>query len=91
MPGFFVEKRRAMMRVDKFLKNSRIIKRRTVAKDACNQARVFLNDKQAKAGDEVSVGDKMTIKFGNEDMEIEVLELIENVRKSDAEKMYKRI
>ncbi len=79
------------MRVDKFLKNSRIIKRRTVAKDACNQSRVFLNDKQAKAGDEVSVGDKMTIKFGNEDMEIEVLELIENVRKSDAEKMYKRI
>ena len=45
------------MRIDKFLKNSRLIKRRTVAKDACDQGRVFINDKVAKAGSEVNVGD----------------------------------
>ena len=45
------------MRIDKFLKNSRLIKRRTVAKDACDQGRVFINDKAAKAGSEVKVGD----------------------------------
>ena len=52
------------MRVDKFLKNSRLIKRRTVAKEACENGRVFVNDKQAKAGSEVSEGDVIIIRFG---------------------------
>ena len=53
------------MRIDKFLKVSRLIKRRTVAKEACDQGRVFINDKQAKAGSEIEIGDIVTIKFGN--------------------------
>ena len=53
------------MRIDKFLKNSRLIKRRTVAKDACDQGRVSVNGKPAKAGTEVKVGDIIHIAFGN--------------------------
>lgn len=79
------------MRVDKYLKNSRIIKRRTISKEACERGRVFINEKQAKAGDEVKIGDKLQILFGSEEMNIEVLDLKENVRKEDAENMYKRI
>ena len=79
------------MRIDKYLKNSRIIKRRTIAKEACERGRVYINEKQAKAGDDVKVGDKIQIEFGSEEMNIEVLETRENVRKEDAEKMYKRI
>lgn len=79
------------MRIDKFLKNSRIIKRRTVAKEACGQGRVFINDKQAKAGDEVKPGDRLKIVFGSEDMNIEIVDVKENVRKEDAESLYKRI
>lgn len=80
-----------MMRIDKYLKNSRIIKRRTVAKEACEKGRVFINEKQAKAGDEVKLGDKIQILFGSEEMNIEVTELKENVRKEDAENMFKKI
>lgn len=79
------------MRIDKYLKNSRIIKRRTIAKEACERGRVSINDKQAKPGDEVVEGDKVMIRFGSEEMEIEVLETKENVKKADAEKMYRRI
>lgn len=79
------------MRIDKYLKNSRIIKRRTVAKEACERGRVFINEKEAKPGDEVNIGDKIQIKFGSEQMDVEVLEVKENVRKNDAEGMYKRI
>ena len=53
------------MRLDKFLKNSRIIKRRTVAKEACEAGRVQVNGKESKPGTELSVGDKITVTFGN--------------------------
>ena len=76
------------MRIDKFLKNSRIIKRRTVAKDACEQGRIFLNDKPAKAGAEVSVGDTITIRFGDRETKVRVLELSNTQKKEEAQNMY---
>ncbi|MCQ2547421.1 MAG: RNA-binding S4 domain-containing protein [Clostridia bacterium] len=76
------------MRVDKFLKNSRLIKRRTIAKEACDQGRVFVNDKQAKAGTEVNVGDVIHIEFGNSSLTAKVLELVESCKKEDAVRMY---
>lgn len=76
------------MRVDKFLKNSRLIKRRTVAKEACDQGRVFINDKLAKAGSEVEVGDVIFIQFGNSSVKVKVLALLESCKKEDAVKMY---
>lgn len=79
------------MRIDKFLKNARIIKRRTVAKEACDQGRVLVNGREAKPGTEVSVGDKIQIKFGNSDMNIEVVEILEHVPKEKAESLYKNI
>lgn len=79
------------MRIDKFLKNSRIIKRRTVAKEACLQERILINDKVAKAGSEVYEGDIVDIKFGNSTLRIKVKNLIESQRKEDAEKMYETI
>lgn len=79
------------MRIDKFLKNSRIIKRRTVSKDACDQGRILINGKVAKPGTEVQVGDKVEINFGNSQMNIEVTELLEHAPKDKAETMYKII
>ncbi|MBU5439293.1 RNA-binding S4 domain-containing protein [Tissierella sp. MSJ-40] len=79
------------MRVDKFLKNSRIIKRRTIAKEACEQGRVFINEKQAKPGDEVKIGDIVKINFGTGSMKIEVLNVSDNVKKDDASGLYKTI
>ncbi|MDO4518307.1 MAG: RNA-binding S4 domain-containing protein [Bacillota bacterium] len=76
------------MRIDKFLKNSRIIKRRTVAKDACEQGRILVNDKIAKPGTEVKVGDVIDITFGNGSLKARVDEIIESCRKEDAPKMY---
>ncbi|NBI07493.1 RNA-binding S4 domain-containing protein [Senegalia massiliensis] len=77
------------MRIDKFLKNSRIIKRRTVAKEACDTGRVLINENVAKAGSEVSVGDKIEINFGNNTMKIEVLEILEHAPKEKSSEMYK--
>lgn len=79
------------MRIDKFLKNARIIKRRTVAKEACDQGRVFVNGKGAKPGTEVSVGDEIEISFGNNDIKLEVLELLEHVPKEKAQDLYKQL
>lgn len=79
------------MRIDKFLKNARIIKRRTIAKEACEQGRVFVNGKEAKPGTELSVGDKVEINFGTNTMKIEVLKLLEHVTKENAEEMYRNI
>ncbi|NMA86771.1 MAG: RNA-binding S4 domain-containing protein [Tissierellia bacterium] len=79
------------MRIDKYLKNSRIIKRRTVAKEACEQGRVFINEKTAKPGDEVEIGDIIEMNFGNSTMKVEVLEVLDNVKKEDAIKLYKII
>ena len=79
------------MRIDKFLKNSRLIKRRTVAKDACDQGRVFVNDKVAKAGTEVKVGDIIHIEFGNSSVSVRVLEILETCKKEAATQMYEII
>ncbi len=77
------------MRLDKYLKVSRLIKRRTVANEACDAGRVFINDKPAKASANVKVGDKITIQFGNKDVNAEVLSIAETVRKEEAADMYK--
>lgn len=76
------------MRIDKFLKNSRLIKRRTVAKEACDMERVSINGKVAKAGTEVQVGDIIHIQFGNSSITAKVLQLTESCRKEDAAGMY---
>lgn len=83
------EKRGNNMRLDKYLKVSRLIKRRSVANDACDAGRVMLNDKVAKAGTEVKVGDVITINFGNKDVKAEVLSVQETVRKEEAKEMFK--
>lgn len=77
------------MRIDKFLKNSRIIKRRTIAKEACEQGRVLINDKNAKPGSEVQIGDVIEITFGTNTMKLEVLELLEHVPKEKAQDLYR--
>lgn len=76
------------MRLDKFLKVSRLIKRRTVANEACDAGRVLINDKVAKASTSVKVGDVITIQFGNKETKVKVLSLQESIRKEDAENMY---
>ena len=77
------------MRLDKYLKVSRLIKRRSVANDACDAGRVMLNDKVAKAGTEVKTGDVITINFGNKDVKAELLSVQETVRKEEAKEMFK--
>ncbi len=77
------------MRIDKFLKNSRIIKRRLIAKEACDSGRVEINDRKVKAGAEVEVGDIVTIRFGDTNLKIEVLATLEHVTKKDADEMYR--
>lgn len=79
------------MRIDKFLKNSRLIKRRTLAKDACDQERVFINDKPAKPGSEVKVGDVILIRFGNGEIRARVLLLSDHTNKELAASMYEII
>ena len=79
------------MRLDKYLKVSRLIKRRTVANEACDAGRVLINDKTAKASADVKVGDIITIAFGNKDVKVEVLSVQETVRKEEAKEMYKYI
>ena len=79
------------MRLDKFLKNSRIIKRRTVAKEACEQGRVEVNGKVAKPGLELKTGDEIRITFGNNILEVRVVSMPETVRKDDAQTMYEVI
>jgi ribosomal 50S subunit-recycling heat shock protein len=79
------------MRLDKFLKVSRIIKRRTVANEACDAERVTVNGRPAKAGYDVKVGDKISIRFGASTLNVEVLQVSETVRKDDAAGMYREI
>ena len=76
------------MRIDKYLKNARIIKRRTVAKEACDGGRVTINGKTAKAGDEVVVGDIIAVQFGNRSQKLRVLDIKDNVQKKGAEDLY---
>lgn len=79
------------MRLDKYLKVSRIIKRRTVANEACDAGRVMINDRVAKAGANVSVGDIIQITFGNKTVKVEVLSLAESTKKEDAADMYREL
>lgn len=79
------------IRIDKYLKSSRIIKRRTVAKEACEQGRVFINEKKAKPGDEVKVGDIIEINFGSGTFKAQVLILKDNAGKNEADSLYTRI
>lgn len=77
------------MRLDKFLKISRIIKRRTIANEACDAGRVQINGKEAKAGTKVKIGDIIEIKFGDKTSKYEVLLLKETARKDEATSLYK--
>jgi len=79
------------MRLDKYLKVSRLIKRRTVANEACDAGRVMINDKPAKASTNVKVGDIITIHFGNKDVSVEVLSVAETVKKDEAAELYKYV
>lgn len=77
------------MRIDKFLKVSRVIKRRTVAQEACDGGRIEINGKAVKPSKEVNVGDIVTVAFGNRTMRFEVLSTDERQTKQSAETMYK--
>ncbi|MFA9423726.1 MAG: RNA-binding S4 domain-containing protein [Sedimentibacter sp.] len=76
------------MRIDKYLKNARVIKRRTIAKEACEQGRVIVNGKNAKPGTEISIGDEIEIIFGSKPMKIKVEQILEHVMKDDYKEMY---
>ncbi len=77
------------MRLDKYLKVSRLIKRRTVANEACDAGRVMINDRPAKASAEVKAGDVISIAFGNKDVKVEVLSVQETVRKEEAKELFR--
>ncbi|MBD5105896.1 MAG: RNA-binding S4 domain-containing protein [Lachnospiraceae bacterium] len=77
------------MRLDKYLKVSRLIKRRTVANEACDAGRVMINGKVAKAGVDVKAGDRITINFGNKEVSVEVLTVQETVKKEEAKEMFR--
>ncbi|MFG6326765.1 MAG: RNA-binding S4 domain-containing protein [Lachnospiraceae bacterium] len=77
------------MRLDKYLKVSRLIKRRTVANEACDAGRVTVNDKPAKASVSVKEGDIIEIKFGTRDVRVQVTSVKETVKKEEAAEMYK--
>lgn len=77
------------MRIDKFLKVSRVIKRRTVAADACDGGRIEINGKVVKPSKDVKVGDVVTVSFGNNVMRFEVLSVDEHQTKQSAETMYR--
>lgn len=79
------------MRLDKYLKVSRLIKRRTVANEACDNTRVTVNGKPAKASYDVKVGDHIAIAFGARTVTVEVLAVAEAVRKDDVAAMYREI
>lgn len=77
------------MRLDKFLKVSRLIKRRTVANEACDAGRVLVNDKPAKASQNVRAGDILEIQFGTNSVKVEVLDVQETVKKDEAKELYR--
>lgn len=79
------------MRLDKFLKISRLIKRRTLAKEVADQGRISINGKQAKASSVVSVGDELAIRFGQKIVTIEIAALRETVKKDEAQELYRII
>ena len=77
------------MRLDKYLKVSRIIKRRTVANEACDAGRVTINGRPAKASYDVKVGDILEIQFGSKAVKVEVLNVQETVKKEEAQELYR--
>ena len=79
------------MRIDKYLKVSRLIKRRTIANEACEQGRISVNDKVVKPSYEVKIGDVIKIRFGDKETAVKVLSLSENVRKDEASSMFEAI
>ncbi|MFD1432648.1 RNA-binding S4 domain-containing protein, partial [Paenibacillus farraposensis] len=76
------------MRLDKYLKVSRIIKRRTVAKEIADKQRITINGKVAKSSTDVSIGDQLVINFGNKTLTVKVLALTETTKKEDADGLY---
>lgn len=79
------------MRLDKFLKVSRLIKRRTLAKEASEQERILVNDKIAKPSKELKIGDIITIQFGRKEIQVKVISLNPSIKKEDASNMYELI
>ena len=79
------------MRIDKYLKVSRLIKRRTVANEACDAGRVSVNGKPVKASYDVRIGDEIEIAFGNRTLKAKVTSLSESTKKEDAKEMYELI
>ena len=77
------------MRLDKYLKVSRLIKRRTIANEACDAGRVLINDKVAKASTEVKVGDVIEIGFGTKAVKVEVLDIQDTTKKDEAKDLFK--
>ncbi len=77
------------MRLDKFLKVSRIIKRRTIANEACDAGRVMINGNPAKASATVKIGDVIEVGFGSKAVKVEVLDVQETTRKDDAKELYR--
>lgn len=79
------------MRLDKYLKVSRLIKRRTLAKEVAEKERILVNDKAAKPSKELKIGDLITISFGNKDVTVKVVSLEATTKKADASAMYEFI
>ncbi len=79
------------MRLDKYLKVSRIIKRRTLAKEIADNGRIMVNDKIAKSSTKLEVDDIITISFGNKIVKVKVLKMLDSTKKSDAEEMFEII
>jgi len=79
------------MRLDKFLKVSRLIKRRTVANEACDNARISVNGKSAKASYNVRIGDEITVSFGSKNVTVRVLDIRDTTKKSESQGMYEVI
>ena len=97
MPDFFLVynkmkmKERKIMRLDKYLKVSRLIKRRTVANDACDAGRVIVNDKVVKASYDVKEGDVIEIQFGNKSVKVRVTDIRDTTKKEEAKDMFEYI
>ena len=89
--GCFIYYDGYVMRLDKYLKISRIIKRRTVANDACDAGHVTVNGKTARASYDVSVGDVIEVAFGSRRLSVKVIDVRENVGKNEADSMYEVI
>lgn len=83
------EERKRIMRLDKFLKVSRLIKRRTVANEACDAGRVMVNGKPAKASVNVKVGDIIEIMFGTKTVKVEVLDIQDTTKKEEAKDLFR--